>query len=186
MKKTDYLTTLFVGIDVSSKANVVCGIDFSCNQLLNRTVANNQPGADELVDELVKILSNSKFKNVIISLESTSFYSTHIATYLSDNLLLKPFNSLVYCLNPKMTTNYRKSFIGMSKTDPKDAYIIADFARVGRINQEPWIGSQFLALQRLTRHRLHIIECIIANVIQNSDANLFEITILNRRFAPKT
>jgi len=160
MKKTDYLTTLFVGIDVSSKTNVVCAMDFSCNQLLNRTVANNQVGADELVNELIKILSNSKFKNVIIALESTSFYSTHIATYLSDNLLLKPFNNLVYCLNPKMTANYRKSFIGMSKTDPKDAYIIADFARVGRISQEPWRGSQFLALQRLTRHRLHIIECI--------------------------
>ncbi|CAG9701878.1 hypothetical protein CNEO4_2470001 [Clostridium neonatale] len=26
---------------------------------------------------------------------------------------------------------------------------------------EPWSGSQYLALQRLTRHRLHIVEALI-------------------------
>jgi len=160
MKKIDYLSTLFVGIDVSSKTNTVCVIDFNCNKLLGYTVQNNQPGADELVSALMKILTDSNFKMVMIALESTSLYSTHIATYLSDNPQLKLFATQVYCLNPKMIANYRKSFIGLSKTDPKDAYIIADFARVGRITQEPWRGSQFLALQRLTRHRLHIIECI--------------------------
>ncbi|WP_277409932.1 hypothetical protein [Lacrimispora xylanisolvens] len=37
---------------------------------------------------------------------------------------------------------------------------MADFARVGRISSKPWRGSQYLALQRLTRHRMHITECI--------------------------
>ena len=41
-----------------------------------------------------------------------------------------------------------------------DSYVIADFARVGRIAIKPWRGSQYLALQRLTRHRMHITECI--------------------------
>ena len=160
IKNTDYLTTLFVGIDVSSKNNTVCAIDFSSNHLLNITVTNNQPGSDTLVDALLGVLENNDFKRVIIALEATSFYSTHIATYLSDSPPLKAFGVLVYCLNPKMTANYRKSFIAISKTDVKDAFIIADFARVGRISQAPWRGSQFLALQRLTRHRLHITECI--------------------------
>ena len=160
IKKTDYLTTLFVGIDVSSKTNTVCAIDFSSNHLLNVVVPNNQPGSDKLVDFLLGILMNSSFKRVVVALEATSFYSTHLATYLSDSPQLKAYGVLVYCLNPKTTANYRKSFIGLSKTDAKDAYILADFARVGRINQVPWRGSQFLALQRLTRHRLHISECI--------------------------
>ena len=160
MKRIDFLGALFVGIDVSSKTNVVCAMDFSCNQLLTISIANNHPGADELVEALSNILLENAFNSVIIALESTSFYSTHIATYLSDHSALKPFGVAVYCLNPKTIANCRKSFIGMSKTDPKDAYIIADFARVGRITQQPWRGSQFLALQRLTRHRLHIVECI--------------------------
>ena len=160
MKNKDYLSALFVGIDVSSKHNVVCAIDFDCNQLLNRKVTNNQPGSDELARALTDVLSMGGFKHVVIALEATSFYSTHIATYLSDSHMLKPYGVVVYCLNPKTTHNYRKSFIGAPKNDSKDAYIIADFARVGRINQKPWRGSQFLALQRLTRHRLHIVECI--------------------------
>ena len=160
MKKTDYLSTLFVGIDVSSKSNTVCAIDFEQNQHLACTVTNNQPGSDALAESLAKVLAEGRFKYVMIALEATSSYSTHIATYLSDSAKLKPFGVLVYCLNPKTTANYRKSFIGLPKTDAKDAYIIADFARVGRISQAPWRGSQFLALQRLTRHRLHITECI--------------------------
>ena len=48
----------------------------------------------------------------------------------------------------------------MDKTDPLDTFIIADFARCGRITSEPWRGAQFQALQRLTHHRLHLIECV--------------------------
>ncbi len=157
-------------------------MDFHYNQLLTCTIANNQPGADELVDALLKILSVGKFKMVMIALESTSFYSTHIATYLSENPQMKLFGTCVYCLNPKIIANYRKSFIGLGKTDPKDAYIIADFARVGRITQEPWRGSQFLALQRLTRHRLHIIECITREktyMISNMFLKFSELTVSN-------
>lgn len=43
-----------------------------------------------------------------------------------------------------------------------DAFLIADFARVGHTTKcEPWRGGQYLALKRLTRHRLHLSECII-------------------------
>ena len=81
--------------------------------------------------------------------------------FLSSCELLMPYKPYVYCLNPKMTANYRKTFVGMDKTDAKDAYLIADFARVGRTKKcEPWHGSQYLALKRLTRHRLHLAECI--------------------------
>lgn len=178
--KIDYLSTLFVGIDVSSKTNTVYALDFDRKPLLSCVVSNNQPGADELAEHLLKVLSPGGFKLVMIALESTSFYSTHIATYLSDHPQLKLFGVQVYCLNPKMIANYRKSFIGLNKTDPKDAYIIADFARVGRITQEPWRGSQFLALQRLTRHRLHIIECITREktyMLSNMFLKFSELTI---------
>ena len=43
-----------------------------------------------------------------------------------------PYKPYVFCVNPKATANYRKSYIGMEKTDPTDAYLIADFGRVGR------------------------------------------------------
>ena len=158
--KNTFLTTLFVGIDVSSKVNVLCALDFQGNKLLNQKVLNNQPGAKAILGSILECLNSNDLKYVVIAMESTSFFSTHVANFLSSSEELLPFKPFVYCLNPKTIANYRKSFVDMDKTDPLDAFIIADFARCGRITCSPWRGAQFLALQRLTRHRLHLVECI--------------------------
>lgn len=158
--KNNILSTLFVGIDVSSKTNVLCALDFQGNRLLNLKALNNQPGAESILESILDCLNSNSLKFVVIALESTSFYSTHIANFLSSNESLLAYSPMVYCLNPKTIANYRKSFVDMDKTDPLDAYIIADFARCGRITSQPWRGAQFLALQRLTRHRLHLVESI--------------------------
>ncbi len=188
MKKLDFLSTLFVGIDVSARSNVVCALDFSSNKLLTFSVVNNHPGALEMVQKCSDFLANNKqFKTVIFALESTSVYSIHIASFLSCNEQFLPFQPYVYCLNPKMVANYRKSFIGMDKTDPLDAFIIADFARVGRINTKPWRGSQFLALQRLTRHRLHLIESLTREktyMVSNIFIKFSELTLLDENDRP--
>lgn len=154
------LSTLFVGIDVSLKNNVLCALNFHSETLLKLSVSNNQPGSEELVAKLLVILNNHPFETVIIASESTSVYSFHLANFLSSHELLAYYKTYVYCLNPKMIKNYKKSFIETKKTDPYDAFIIADFARVGRINTNPWNGPGYLALKRLTRHRLHLVECI--------------------------
>lgn len=162
MIKINYMSTLFVGIDVSSKSNVVCAMDFDENQYINKSFGNNQPGADSLAEMISDCMAKHPDLNtIIVALESTSVYSIHIANFLSTCELLMPYKPYVFCLNPKTTANYRKSYVGMEKTDPLDAYLIADFARVGRTKKcEPWRGSQYLALKRLTRHRLHLAECI--------------------------
>lgn len=183
MKKFNPLSTLFVGIDVSAKTNVVCAINFASDKLLEVSVDNNQCGAEKLCLLLVELLSaHSEFKEVAIALESTSFYSIHIANFLSSNINLLPYKPFIFCLNPKTVANYKKSFIGLSKTDPIDAFVIADFARVGRITIEPWRGSQFLALQRLTRHRLHLVECITREktyMVSNMFLKFSEMAVLS-------
>lgn len=161
MKKAELLSTLFVGIDVSSRENVVCAIDYEAQKHLRFSVLNNQPGAIMLATKLQEfLLGNREVDKVVIALEATSFYGIHIANYLSSCEQLMPFQPYVYCVNPKMIANYKKSYIGLGKTDAIDAFVIADFARVGRITTAPWRGSQFLALQRLTRHRLHIAKSL--------------------------
>ena len=162
MIKINYMSTLFVGIDVSSKSNVVYAMDFDENKYLSSSFRNNQPGADQLAGIISECMKKHPDLNtIIVVLEATSVYSIHIANFLSTCEILMPYKPYVYCVNPKMTANYRKTYVGMDKTDPLDAYLIADFARVGRTKKcEPWRGSQFLALKRLTRHRLHLAECI--------------------------
>lgn len=72
------------------------------------------------------MLTHTDIDTVVIALESTSVYSIHIVNFLSSCELLMQFKPLVFCIDPKMTANYHKSFIGMTKTDPLDAFLIAD------------------------------------------------------------
>lgn len=162
MKKIDYLSTLFVGIDIGSRTNVVSAIDFSQNYYIKmKSIPNTQGGAEVMESLITNALdTNHEFKFVIIALESTGYYGVHIANYLSTCTKLAAFSTTVYCVNPKAVANYKKSFNAIGKADGIDSFVIADFARVGKISVKPWRGSQYLALQRLTRHRLHITECI--------------------------
>lgn len=162
MLKINYMSTLFVGIDVSSKTNAVYAMDFEENKYISTSFGNNQPGAEELANMIAACMQKHRnLDTVLIVLESTSVYSVHISNFLSTCETLMPYKPYVFCVNPKQTANYRKSYIGMEKTDPTDAYLIADFGRVGRTKKlEPWRGGQFIALKRLTRHRTHLSECI--------------------------
>lgn len=158
MKKADLLSTLFVGIDVSSRENVVCFLDFQSQKpSASFSVPNNQPGASTMADRIVEFMHQHKdLLFVTVALESTSYYEIHIANYLSSCTFLLPFNITVCCVNPMLIHSYKKTFVGMSKNDYVDAFAIADFARVGKFTSSLWRGSQLLALQRLTKHRLHL------------------------------
>jgi transposase len=185
--KNKNLSTLFVGIDVSSKSNTLCALDYQGNKLLKLEVLNNQPGAETILENILNCLNSNNLKYAVIALESTSFYSTHIANFLSSNERLLYFKPFVYCLNPKTVANYRKSFVDMDKTDPLDAYIIADFARCGRITSKPWRGAQYLALQRLTRHRLHLVEAITREknyMVSNIYLKFSELAVLDKNDKP--
>ena len=75
----------------------------------------------------------------------------------------------------------------VSKYDGIDSFVIADFARVGRISIKPWRGAQYLALQRLTRHRLHIAECIAREktyVLNNIFLKFSEFAMLKKEDHP--
>ena len=188
MKKADLLSTLFVGIDVSSRENVLCAIDYEAEKQLAFSVSNNQPGAVAMAEKLQEFLSaNQDMGRLVVALESTSFYGIHIANYLSSCEQLMPFHTHVYCLNPKMIANYKKSYIDLGKNDAVDAFVIADFARVGRINVKPWRGSQYLALQRLTRHRLHIAGSLTREktyMLSNIFLKFSEFSLLNEETQP--
>ncbi len=157
----DQLNSIYVGIDVSKLSNQVFITDF--NQSLSKSFSapNNNHGAELIETNLLNFIRDKEFTHVIVVLESTGIYSAHIATYLSASEKLFPFHIEVYCINPKISKNYRSSFSDMDKTDPKDAFILADLARIGRTtSMTPFKGSQKLALQRLTRHRVHLVELL--------------------------
>ena len=155
------LTTLYVGIDVSKDSNVVCCLSFEGKKLFSGSFKNNNDESQNLQSKIVEIQKNNSFDSIQIVLESTGVYSFHIGLFLSSSELLNAVGTTVFVVNPKMTKNYSKSYIDMTKSDPSDSFILADFARCGRTKMlKPFRGKQRLALQRLTRYRKHLIDLL--------------------------
>ncbi len=155
------LSTLFVGIDVSKDSNQTCILNFQGDKLCNFSSSNNLDGAKQIEDKILSLLSKFDCKFVTIILESTGIYSLHIANYLSSQESLIAYECEVYVVNPMSTSNYSKVLGVIDKNDPKDAHALADFIRSGHHkNLKPFRGSQRLSLQRLTRHRKHVVELL--------------------------
>ena len=180
-------STLFVGIDVSSKSNYVYAMDFFAKKLLSFSCFNNLPGVSVLITNLCNCLETENLKYVVIAMESTSYYSFHICNYLSSSPELACYKPKVYCLNPKVIKAYRESFISLDKTDPLDSMVISDFARTGKITSLPFQSSAFVALQRLTRQRLHIVENLnreISFALSNIFLKFSELAVLDKNEQP--
>ena len=187
MNHNQQLATLFVGIDVSSKTNYFYACDFYDRKLLSFPASNNQPGTESAINSILQCLALNKLQNLVVIMESTGFYSWHIANSFSQNPKLNALNSLVYCINPKVIANYKKTFVDIDKTDPLDAMAIADYARVGRVSSRPWRGTEFTALQRLTRQRLHIVENLAREknyMLTNIFLKFSELTVLDKDQKP--
>lgn len=73
MSKINTLSTLFIGIDVSSKSNVIYAMDFEQNKLLSGSFPNNQPGAEALENAIRECMhAHQNLDTIVAALESTS------------------------------------------------------------------------------------------------------------------
>lgn len=64
MLKINPLSTLYIGIDVSSKSNYVCALYFYKNKYINSSFANNQPGAKKLAQKILECLKEIEYEAV--------------------------------------------------------------------------------------------------------------------------
>ncbi|MEN0648039.1 IS110 family transposase [Caldifermentibacillus hisashii] len=148
---------LFVGIDVSSQDMKACTMSFDGETLASLTVDNNLIGASYLRDQIVDIAQKHVIQEIVIGMEATSVYSWHPAMFFHEDESLKRFQTKVLTINPKLIKKFKESYVDLDKTDHIDAWIIADRLRFGRLRQSVVMQNQFIALQRLTRMRYHLV-----------------------------
>lgn len=148
---------LFVGIDVSSQDMKACIMSFDGKTLASLTVDNNLIGASYLRDQIVDIAQKHVIQEIVIGMEATSVYSWHPAMFFHEDESLKRFQTKVLTINPKLIKKFKESYVDLDKTDHIDAWIIADRLRFGRLRQSVVMQNQFIALQRLTRMRYHLV-----------------------------
>jgi len=153
---------LFIGLDVSKKDYKVCFLDSEGERVGKVfTLKNNAEDSQSLVDNICEAARTKEFDKVFIGYESTSVYGWHLQHFLADSNDLKPYSPTIICFNPSLIESHKKSIGDLPKTDRIDAFAIADRLRIGRLPESNSVDFRYLALQRLTRHRFHIVENIV-------------------------
>ncbi len=153
---------LLVGVDVHRQTNTVCLMD-QAGRLLGprRTIDNNRPGAELLVQQLAQKMAQGDFDAIQIAAEATGWYWWHFFQTLERDPALQPWPLQLYPLNPRLTANFAKTYVDRDHTDVGDAFVIADRLRMGRDLPPPYqLDARYLAVRLLTRYRFHVIHTL--------------------------
>ena len=153
------MNTLYVGIDVSSKSNVVYLMLPNGDKHSNFSVANSRDGSLQMVKRIFSALTIHSLDTVKIGLEATSVYGDNLVYFLREDITLASFNRTIHVLNPKQVKKFKEAYNDLPKNDYVDSYVIADCLRFGRINKEVYLGDyRYNALKNLTRARYFAVQ----------------------------
>jgi transposase len=150
--------TLIVGVDPHRKKNVMQLMD-SQGQVLGAPlrVANNRPGTAAFVEQVVEQMEQGPYEALHLASEATGWYWFHFFQKLSQDPLLNQWPLELYLFNPRLTAQFKQSYGERDKSDPNDAFIVADRFRFGRDLPVPFQYEEtYLPLRFLTRYYFHV------------------------------
>ncbi|MDH7479784.1 MAG: IS110 family transposase [Syntrophomonadaceae bacterium] len=154
-----------VGIDVAKRSHEACVLDASGHTVGQPLkFPSSRAGADKLVSILRKLDGSAT-----IALEA----SGHYWQGLYHHLVAQGFPVVV--ANPLQTDAYRSTGVRKVKNDRRDAFVIADFLRIGRVQANYIPGEVVMQLRELTRFRMDLED-------QIGDAKRRILTVLDRVF----
>lgn len=154
-----------VGIDVGKRAHEACFLDASGAEVGHSLhFANTSAGVRRLVDRLQELPEPP-----IIALEASGQYWMPIERRLRD--LVGP----VQVINPLQTSALRPVGVRKTKTDRRDAFLLADLVRIGRTRPNYVPDDTVLQLRELTRFRWGLVD-------QIGDCKRRILTVLDRVF----
>ena len=107
----------FVGIDISKDKFDACGITREEAKLFQISATMDRKGFEKLKKHLAAVSISS----VLIGMESTASYHVNLFSYLASE------GYRVILINPLLISNYVKMQLRKTKTDKKDAVVIAQF-----------------------------------------------------------
>lgn len=111
------MNPLYVGIDVSSKSNVVYFMKPDGSKHSNFSVANSLDGARQLSKRILSTLSSLSLTDLIIGLEATSVYGDNLVCFLREDGSLAKFNRKIHVLNPKQVKKFKDAYPDLPKND---------------------------------------------------------------------
>ena len=138
----------FVGIDVSKDKFDACGIREDGTKLFQFSAAMDRNGFEKLKMHL----SSVPIASVLIGMESTASYHVNLFSYLASEVYA------VVVINPLLISNYVKMQLRKTKTDKKDAWVIAQFLLANKDSLIRRAASPLISdLRELARQRESLV-----------------------------
>jgi transposase len=109
----------FLGIDISKEKFDACCIGRGGEKHFQISLSMDRAGFDELLSKL-SFMGGSR-ESILIGMESTACYHINLFSFLT----YKGFNVII--INPLLISNFMKLTLRKTKTDKKDAAVIAEF-----------------------------------------------------------
>jgi transposase len=141
----------FLGIDVSKETFDACCINNKGERRFNLSASMDRKGFEELIKQL-SALSVSQ-ESVLVGMESTACYHINLYSFLVS------LGYSVMVINPLLISNFVKLQLRKTKTDKKDAYVIAQFLLLYRDSlSQTIVSSDISDLRDLSRQRESLVD----------------------------
>jgi transposase len=149
------LFKIFLGIDISKDKFDACCIDHTGETLFRVSLSMDKTGFEELIK---KLSSHSVSKeSVLIGMESTACYHITLFSFLTS------LGYTVVIVNPLLISNFVKLQLRKTKTDKKDALVIAQFLLLNKDSlSQPLVSSDITELRDLARQRESLLDQMTA------------------------
>jgi len=143
--------SLYVGIDVGKFYHLACFLDDRGNQLDELKFTNTYQGFSEL-EKIIQKHAISEDRQTLLGMEATGHYWFPLYEFLRN----KGYRVKVF--NPLKVNRFRDFYIQPVKTDPKDAFVIANILRYGKVKPTSLAPAEVQRLQRLVRYRRYLCD----------------------------
>jgi transposase len=141
----------FLGIDVSKETFDACCIPSHGERLFNLSASMDRKGFEELIKQLSTLSIPQEF--VLVGMESTACYHINLYSFLVS------LGYTVMVINPLLISNFVKLQLRKTKTDKKDAYVIAQFLLLNRDSlSQTILSSDISDLRDLSRQRESLVD----------------------------
>jgi len=152
-------TTLCVGGDIHQETLQLRTIDKTDGHEVGKalTVQNNRPGADQVIAQLVHLMTQQGYTHLEFGLEATGLFWLPFYQYLQQSPALTPFHPTWVCFNPKLVAKFKEGVtLSEIKDDEHDALAVAERLRFGHLPTTYVPSNEWLALRLLTRYRYRL------------------------------
>jgi transposase len=156
---------IFVGLDLGKRAHAVCFLGADGREVARPLrVPHTGAGVRRLEEQLTRLPGPAR-----VVMEASG------AHWLGLDRRLRADGLAVQVVNPLQTAGWRRSGIRKTKTDRKDARVVAELARAGRARSSYVPDDAVLELRELTRFRWHLAD-------QLGDAKRRVLAVLDKVF----